>query len=193
MKNTPIKIAVFASGSGTNAENLIRCFSDSEKAKVELILTNNASAGVIERAVRYKTPYFVFDKKDFYQSKTVLNLLLEKKIDLVVLAGFLWLVPENLIASFENKIINIHPALLPEFGGKGFYGIKVHQSVIDSGALISGITIHFVNKQFDNGEIIFQAACHVSKQDTPASLAQKIHALEYNYFPVVIEKMISRI
>ena len=171
----------------------MRYFSNSEKGKVELILTNNAKAGVIERAARYKIQCFVFNKNDFYQSETILKLLQENKIDLVVLAGFLWLVPEYLINAFPNQIINIHPALLPGFGGKGLYGKKVHQAVMDSRERMSGITIHYVNNQFDDGEIIFQAACHVSRQDTPDSLALKIHELEYRYFPVVIEKILSNV
>ena len=171
----------------------MRYFLHSEKANLELVLTNNASSGVIERAARFMIPCKVFNKNDFYQSETILTLLQENKIDLVVLAGFLWLVPENLINAFPNQIINIHPALLPGFGGKGLYGTKVHQAVVDSGARMSGITIHYVNKQFDDGEIIFQAACHVSRQDTPDSLALKIHQLEYLYLPVVIEKIVSAV
>ena len=169
----------------------MRYFSDSEKARIELVLCNNASAGVIERASKLQVPCTVFNKKDFYETPVILQLLIEKKIDLIVLAGFLWLVPENLIHAFEKKIINIHPALLPGFGGKGFYGRNVHQSVIDSGAILSGITIHYVNTEFDDGEIIFQAACHISKQDTADSLAAKVHALEHNYFPVVVEKILD--
>ena len=157
------KIAVFASGSGTNAENLIRYFSNSGRAKVELVLCNNPVAGIIERARNLGVPSVVFNRKDFYESTMVLNQLLEKKIDLVVLAGFLWLIPWNIIATFEKKIINIHPALLPGFGGKGFYGMKVHQAIIDSKSLLSGITIHYVNEKFDEGEIIFQAASHAQR------------------------------
>ena len=186
------KIAVFASGSGTNAENLIRYFSNSGRAKVELVLCNNPVAGIIERARNLGVPSVVFNRKDFYESTMVLNQLLEKKIDLVVLAGFLWLIPWNIIATFEKKIINIHPALLPGFGGKGFYGMKVHQAIIDSKSLLSGITIHYVNEKFDEGEIIFQAASHVNKEDTAESLAKKIHELEYSYFPVVVEKVLTR-
>lgn len=191
MKNVMKKIAVFASGSGTNAENLVRSFARSEKAKTELILTNNPSAGVIDRAKTLNVPCTVFNKKDFYESDVVLNLLLGKKIDLIVLAGFLLLVPEKIIRTFEKKIINVHPALLPGYGGKGLYGKHVHRSVIDSGSMMSGITIHYVNERFDEGEIIFQAACHVGKKDTPDLLAEKIHRLEYAYFPVVVEKTLD--
>ena len=189
----PIKrIAVFASGSGTNAENLVHYFSNSDQVKVELILCNNPAAGVIDRAKNLDVPCFVFNRKDFYESTLVLNRLLEKKIDLVVLAGFLWLIPTNMIAAFEKKIINIHPALLPGVGGKGFYGMIVHQAVIDSKSLLSGITIHYVNEKFDEGEIIFQAACHINKQDSAEALAKKIHKLEYSYFPVVVEKVLTQ-
>jgi phosphoribosylglycinamide formyltransferase-1 len=191
VKNQQKKIALFASGSGTNAENLVRSFSRSRLATTELVLTNNVSAGVIERAKQLGVPCVVFNKKDFYETDAVLNLLLDKKIDLIVLAGFLLLVPEKLIRRFEKRIINIHPALLPGFGGKGFYGKNVHQSVIDSGNILSGITVHYVNEKFDDGEIIFQAACHVSKKDTADSLAEKIHDLEYRYYPVVVEKILT--
>ncbi len=191
MKNVIKKIAVFASGAGTNAENLIRYFSLSEKAKVELILTNNSSAGIIARAKALNTPCVVFSRKELHETDNVLNLLLEKKIDFIVLAGFLLLVPEKVIRAYEKKIVNIHPALLPAH--KGLYGNHVHQAVIDSGSLISGITIHYVNERFDEGEIIFQAACHVHKEDTAGMLAAKIHALEYSYFPVVVEKAIRNV
>ncbi len=182
---------MFASGSGTNAENICHYFSHSEKARVELILTNNATAGVIARAKKLEVPSIVFNRKDFFESEAILNLLREHKIDLLILAGFLWLVPQNLIHGFEKKIINIHPALLPGIGGKGYYGERVHRAVLEGGKIISGITIHYVNEKFDEGEIIFQAACHVSKDDTVDSLSTKIHALEYTYFPVVIEKVMK--
>lgn len=185
------KIAVFASGSGTNAENMVLHFAHSEKIRVVLILTNNASAGVIERAKKLNVPCIVFNRKDFFETDSILKLLKEHQIDLLVLAGFLWLIPQNLIRAFEKKIINIHPALLPGVGGKGFYGERVHREVLDRGNILSGITVHYVNEKFDEGEIIFQAACHVAKEDTADSLATKIHALEYTYFPVVIEKILG--
>ena len=192
MKNTIHKIAVFASGSGTNAENLARYFLNTSSAKVELILCNNSNAGVIARAKGLDIPCLIFNRQDFYESDVVLKLLTERKIDLIVLAGFLWLIPAALISAFEKKIINIHPALLPAFGGKGFYGKNVHQSVVDSKAHMSGITIHYVDEKFDEGEIIFQAACYIHKEDTAESLAKKIHALEYKYFPVVVEKVLKQ-
>ena len=157
---------------------------------MELILTNNATAGVIERAKKLNVHCIVFNRNDFFETDAILNLLRKYQIDLLVLAGFLWLVPQNLIRAFEKKIINIHPALLPGVGGKGFYGERVHREVLERGDVMSGITIHYVNEKFDEGEIIFQAACYVTKEDTADSLATKIHALEYTYFPVVIEKML---
>ena len=185
-----IRIAVFASGSGTNAEKVIQHFNNNQNAGVVLVLTNNSGAGVIERARRLNIPTKIFTKSELYDG-SVRNILSENKIDFIVLAGFLLLIPENIINEFHKKIINIHPALLPAHGGKGFYGDNVHQAVISSGAIMSGITIHHVNDKFDDGEIIFQAACHIDKSETPESLAKKIHALEYSYFPVVIEKVIK--
>ena len=192
MKENRKKIAVFASGSGTNAERLIKYFSDSDSAKVEAVFCNNSSAGVIARSEKLGVPVTVFTKKDFYDSGIIFKKLLDKKIDLIVLAGFLWLVPKDIIHSFEKRIINIHPALLPGFGGKGFYGINVHKSVIETGSLLSGITIHYVNEKFDDGEIIFQAACYIDKKDSADTLAKKIHELEYKYFPVVVEKLLKQ-
>lgn len=185
-----VNLAIFASGSGSNAENIADYFLDSKLIHVSLIVTNNQNAGVIDRAVRLGIPVVVFSKQDFFAASKVIDILHEYQIDHIVLAGFLLLVPEKLILAFLGKIINIHPALLPHHGGKGFYGNKVHEHVIASKSPISGITIHHVNEKFDEGEIIFQAACCVDKNDSPLDLANKIHQLEYSYFPVVIEKTI---
>ncbi len=184
------RIAIFASGSGTNAENIIRYFKANGKAITEVVLCNNPKALVIERAKILHTPSMVFTKQDFYDSAKIEKLLERLKIDLIVLAGFLWLVPESLIKKFPGKIINIHPALLPDHGGKGFYGSKVHEAVIQSGAKKSGITIHYVNEKFDEGEIIFQETCDIEPGDTPAKLAEKIHKLEQENFPRVIEEIL---
>ncbi len=184
------RIAIFASGSGTNAENIIRYFRDSDLIKTSLVLTNNSSAGVIERAERLSVPCFYFSREEFQSSEKVLEILKKEGIDYIILAGFLLLVPIALIRAYQDRIINIHPALLPAFGGKGFYGEKVHKAVISSGQVISGITIHHVNEHFDEGEIIFQAACHVDKSDDEKSLAAKIHELEQSYFPQVIKKVV---
>ncbi len=186
-----IRIAVFASGSGTNAERLVKHFINSGIAKVELILTNNKEAGVINRALGLKVKCEVFSNSQFKKGDDILQTLSKNKIDFIVLAGFLLLIPENIIREYKNRIMNLHPALLPLYGGKGFYGSKVHEAVIHSGSIMSGITIHKVNEKFDEGEIIFQAACHVNKEDTPSTLAEKIHSLEYAFFSNVVEKVIS--
>jgi phosphoribosylglycinamide formyltransferase-1 len=184
-------IAIFASGSGTNAEEIIRYFSTKNNAKVSLILTNKREAYVLKRAAKHRIPSVFFDQQDFYQNTTVLDILSEHKIDLIVLAGFLWLVPENILNAFNKRIINIHPALLPSYGGKGMYGEKVHKTVIENGEKESGITIHYVNQYYDSGDIIFQARCKVEKDDTAETLAGKIHALEYEHYPRIIDEVIS--
>ena len=184
-----IRIAIFASGSGTNAENIINYFQPSQDVSIPLILTNNPSAGVIKRAEKLGINYRVFSRDDFFTNDRVEQILAAEKIDYIILAGFLWLVPVNLIKYYKGRIINIHPALLPAFGGKGFYGDRVHDAVIESGQPISGISIHHVNEKFDEGGIIFQAACHVDRSDDASSLSDKIHLLEHKYFPVVLEKL----
>lgn len=165
----------------------MRFFRNHKQIVVKTVVTNNPSAGVIDRCEAFGVPCSVFNKSQFSDG-TVLNFLESEKIDFIVLAGFLLLVPTKLIEAFPDRIINLHPALLPQHGGKGFYGNRVHESVIASGAIMSGITIHYVNERFDEGAIIFQAACHVAKEDTAETLAKKIHELEYMYLPVVTEK-----
>jgi phosphoribosylglycinamide formyltransferase-1 len=184
------RIAIFASGSGSNAENIYHYFKRNNQVEISLILTNNPNAKVIERAKRLTISCEVFDKNMFYQTTKIVDLLSAKKIDLVVLAGFLWKIPENLIKAFPDKIINIHPALLPKYGGKGMYGDKVHQSVIENKETESGITIHYVNDNYDEGKIIFQAKCSILPTDNYEDLAKKIHALEYEYFPKVVEEIL---
>jgi phosphoribosylglycinamide formyltransferase-1 len=186
------KIAIFASGSGTNAENIIGYFSTKNSAKVTLVLSNRRDAFVLERATRLKIPWYFFDQSKFYDTGEVLDCLLKNGIDLIVLAGFLWLVPGDILKQYNRKIINIHPALLPKYGGKGMYGERVHRAVIENGDKISGITIHFVNESYDKGDIIFQERCKVDPSDTPDSLAMKIHSLEYQHYPRVIEEMILK-
>ncbi|MCD8539683.1 MAG: phosphoribosylglycinamide formyltransferase [Leadbetterella sp.] len=186
------KIVLFASGSGSNAENIINYFKDSGEVEVTMILTNNPSAGVIERGKRLDIPVVVFSKKNFGQSDTVIRLLKNAETDWVILAGFLWLVPESLIRAFPDRIINIHPALLPKYGGKGMWGHHVHEAVVRNRENESGITIHYVNEHYDEGKIIFQAICPLSASDTPEDVAQKVHALEYRYFPEIIEGEIRR-
>ena len=187
MKN----IAIFASGSGTNAENIIRYFSTKESAKVTVVLSNNRNAFVLKRAESLNVKSVFFDRDDFYRSEKVVDILSAEKTDFIVLAGFLWLVPDNIINKYAGRIINIHPALLPAYGGKGMYGDAVHKAVIENREKKSGITIHFVNNEYDRGSIIFQARCTVEPHDDYISLANKIHNLEYEHFPRVIEEVIN--
>jgi phosphoribosylglycinamide formyltransferase-1 len=189
MKN----IAIFASGSGTNAENIINYFSTKNSAKVVIVLSNKRDALVLSRARKLNVPSVFFDRHDFYESGNVLEYLRKSEIDFIVLAGFLWLVPDNILKSYNNRIVNIHPALLPSYGGKGMYGSKVHRAVIENREKESGITIHYVNGKYDEGDIIFQAKCPVLPSDTPESLATRIHELEYRYFPETVEKLINEI
>lgn len=184
-------IAIFASGSGSNAENIISHFKENNDIKVSLILTNNPEAYVIERAKKLNIPLVLFSKKELNGSNIVQEALISYKIDYVVLAGFLLLVPKSIIDMYMGRIVNIHPALLPKHGGKGMYGDNVHISVKNCGDTITGITIHNVNDKFDQGDIIFQATCDVLPNDTPESIATKVHELEYKYFPSVIEKHIK--
>jgi phosphoribosylglycinamide formyltransferase-1 len=186
-------IAIFASGSGTNAENLIRFFRTSQFGRVQVVLTNRSDAGVIDRAQALEVESLVFTREQFYSSNEVLDLLIERNIDYIVLAGFLWLVPEKLLLSFENKIVNIHPALLPKYGGKGMYGSRVQRAVIEAGESESGISIHYVNPEYDEGDIIFQARCDIEPGESPDSLAEKIHELEYKFFPTVVENLLKKL
>lgn len=185
------KIAVFASGSGTNAENIVKYFLNTSSGEVDCILCNKPDAYVLERAKQYSVDTMVFSREDFYKSQKVLDFLKKRKIDFIVLAGFLWLVPDYLTQNYSKKIVNIHPALLPKYGGKGMYGMKVHEAVVAAKEKESGISIHFVNECYDEGDIIFQATCPVLETDTAEDVAQKIHQLEYEHFPREIEKIIQ--
>ena len=187
MKN----IIVFASGSGSNAENIIRFFDKTPNVKVSWLLSNNPEAYALKRAEMLNISTMVFDRTAFRDSDQVLNFLIRCQPDLIVLAGFLWLVPEKIVKAFPNRIVNIHPALLPKYGGKGMYGDKVHQAVIANQEKESGITIHYVDEHYDEGNIIFQATCKITSEDTPDSLAEKIHALEHEHFPKVIESLLD--
>ncbi len=182
---------IFASGSGSNAENIHNRFQ-SNKIDIEIvsIFTNNPNAFVLERAKNLNTPSVVFDRNQF-KSGDVLDKVKAFQPDLIVLAGFLWLIPASFVQAYPNKIINIHPALLPKFGGKGMYGNNVHKAVVEAGETESGITIHYVNESYDEGNVIFQAKCNVLPSDTAADVAQKIHALEYEHFPTIIEKALQ--
>lgn len=186
MKN----IAIFASGSGSNAERICRYFKGNSGVDIKLILSNNAEAGVLERARKLGVSHTVFSRETFYKTDQILEQLLNLKIDLIVLAGFLWLIPSNLLKAFPNRIINIHPALLPDYGGKGMYGRHVHEAVIAAAEKKSGITIHFVNEAYDAGQIIFQETVDIEEGDTPDTLASKIHQLEHRHYPAVIEQLL---
>jgi phosphoribosylglycinamide formyltransferase-1 len=186
------KIAIFASGSGTNAQRIIECFKGHPVISVDLVLSNNPEAFVLTRAKLADIPTMVFSRQEFYESERILILLKEKNITLIVLAGFLWLIPDYLLREYAGRIVNIHPALLPKYGGKGMYGMRVHESVIQSGDRESGITIHMVNDKYDEGQIIFQARCPVDPGDTSESLAEKIHLLEYEHYPQVIESLLNK-
>lgn len=187
MKN----IVIFASGGGSNARKIIEHFQDSMTARVALVVSNKKDAGVLEIAAAHQIPTFLLTRADFYETKEILKILDEYRIDFIVLAGFLWLVPGYLIRAFPKKIVNIHPALLPLFGGKGMYGGYVHAAVKAAGAKESGITIHFANEQYDAGDIIFQATCALDENDTPETIARKVLALEHEHYPKVIEKLIK--
>ena len=186
-------IAIFASGSGTNAENIMHFFRTNPFGQVKLVLTNRADALVVSRAQSNDIEVVVFDKRQLSESDEVLTILKEREISFIVLAGFLWLVPPSILEAYENKIVNIHPALLPKYGGKGMYGKFVHEAVIRAGDRVSGITIHRVNQHYDEGDILFQATCPVDPEDTPQRLAEKIHQLEYEHFPKVIEQLLQEL
>lgn len=187
MKN----IAILASGNGSNAQKIIDHFRDSGLARVTVILSNKAEAGIFKIAEREQIPAVLIDKEQFFRGNTYVQLLQDLKTDLVVLAGFLWKVPANLIQAFPERIINIHPALLPKFGGKGMYGHFVHEAVLAAGEPESGITIHYVNEKYDDGGVILQERCAVSPEDTPETLARKVQALEHQWFPLIVERLLK--
>ena len=185
------KIAIFASGSGTNAEKIMSHFQHHEVGQVVLVLSNKPDAYVLERAGKFNVPTHVFDRERFCNSTEVIDLMNDTGIFLIVLAGFLWLIPSDLIRAFPDRMINIHPALLPDYGGKGMYGKYVHEAVIRNQDKDSGISIHYVNEVYDEGKIIRQEKCEVKPDDTPESLAQRIHLLEHKFYPLVIEELLQ--
>ena len=182
-------IAIFASGTGTNAENIIRYFKDSDKVRVAFVLVDNPTAQARERAKNLGVPTFIRMRPEFKEPTLIMPLLDLYQIDLIVLAGSLIFLPEYLTSRYDHRIINIHPSLLPKYGGKGFYGHKVHEAALASGDKESGITIHYVNNEYDSGDIIFKATCPILPDDTPDSLAERVHALEYQHFPHVIAEV----
>lgn len=187
------RIAIFASGSGSNAQKLMEYFKDSIEAEISLVLTNNPDAYVIQRADNFEIPSHLFDRNEFYKTDHVVDLLNDLEIDLIVLAGFLWLIPENLIKRYAGRIINIHPAILPRFGGKGMYGDHVHHAVIAAGESEGGITIHYVNENYDEGEYIYQAKYKIDQADNLEMIKFKGQQLEHLHYPRVIESLIKKL
>lgn len=185
------RIVILASGSGSNAENLIRFFQDHETISVVQVLSNNSQAKVLERAKKLGVSAFSFNRTAFTKTDDVLKLLIADKPDLIVLAGFLWKLPEHIIEAFPDKIINIHPALLPKYGGKGMYGSFVHEAIVANKETETGISIHYVNANYDEGAIIFQTKCPVNATDTAEDIAAKIHDLEMEHFPKVVQEILN--
>lgn len=186
-------IAIFASGYGSNAENLIRFFAGRDSAQVALVLTNKENAYVVNRARSLQVPCCVCPKEDWVTGERVLAVLQEYHVDFIVLAGFLMRVPDLLLQVYPHRIVNIHPALLPKYGGKGMYGMRVHEAVVAAGERQTGITIHYINGQYDEGDIIAQFMCNVLPEDSPEEVAQKVHALEYAHYPVVIARLVEEV
>jgi len=187
------RIAIFASGSGSNAQKIMEHFKRSTEAEVALVLTNNPEAYVLQRADSFEIPSHIFDRHEFYQTDEVLDLLKNLEIDLIVLAGFLWLIPQNLLKEYPGRIINIHPALLPKYGGKGMYGDKVHQAVMEANEPEGGITIHYVNENYDEGEFIYQAKYRIEKDDNLEMVKFKGQQLEHLHYPRIVETLIKKI
>lgn len=186
-------IAIFASGTGSNARNIIGYFKNSTDVRVALIVSNKKDAGVLDIAREHDIPVQVIDRRMFYETEEILTILRRHKIDFIVLAGFLWLIPEYLVKAFDRKMVNIHPALLPKYGGKGMYGMRVHEAVKAAGETETGITIHYVNEHYDKGDFVFQTRCAVAAEDTPADIARKVQQLEHRYFPEVIAQILRGI
>ena len=185
------KIAIFASGSGTNAENLIESYKDTSLV-VTRVYCNNAKAGVIARAQRLNVPVTIFSKDELWNSSVIMDSVRAEQVDFVILAGFMMLLPQTMIDAYRNKIINIHPSLLPKYGGKGMFGIHVHEAVLANHETESGITIHLVNEEYDSGKPLFQTTCPVLENDTPESLATRVHSLEYKYYPKIVREYIEK-
>jgi phosphoribosylglycinamide formyltransferase-1 len=185
------RLAVFASGNGSNTQRIAEYFAGHSGISVDLVLSNKPDAYVLTRAEKLGIPSMVFKRESFYGSDSLPAHLLSLNIDYLILAGFLWLIPQNLLDAFPGKIINIHPALLPKYGGKGMFGMKVHEAVIAAKEPESGITIHYVDERYDEGKIIFQSRCPVTGDDTAETLAMKVHALEYRWFPEVIAQVVT--
>lgn len=188
-----IHIAVFISGAGTNARNIIEYFKSHNKLAIALIVSNNYHSGALEISKESGIPFYIGSREDFYSTNRIVDALQAHKIQGIVLAGFLWLIPDNLLNLYSNRIVNIHPSLLPKYGGKGMYGMKVHQSVKNSNDNKTGITIHIVNAEYDKGEILLQESIAVHSEDTPEMIAQKVHQLEYEFYPKIIESYFEKV
>jgi phosphoribosylglycinamide formyltransferase-1 len=184
------RIVLFASGSGTNVENIVQYFQDNSEVTIASVLTNKRDAKVLDRCKKLKVSALYFNYHSFFRSDCVLRILESQQPDLIILAGFLWKIPENIIQKFPKKIINIHPALLPKYGGKGMYGARVHQAVKDNNENESGITVHYVNENYDEGAMILQVRTKIKAEDTLETIANKVHALEYEHYPKVIEQLL---
>ncbi|MBB4107954.1 MULTISPECIES: phosphoribosylglycinamide formyltransferase [Pedobacter] len=187
------RIAIFASGSGSNAQKLMEHFKRSNEIEISLVLTNNAEAYVLQRADNFEIPTHIFDKNEFYKTDEVVDLLKNLDIDFIVLAGFLWLIPKNLIHAYPGRIVNIHPAILPKFGGKGMYGDHVHQAVMAAGETEGGITIHYVNENYDEGEYIYQARYRIDKSDNLEMVKFKGQQLEHQHYPRIVEAIVKKL
>lgn len=186
-------IAVFASGTGTNAEKIMQHFEQHEEISVSLIISNKTNAPVLSKAVAFGVPTLLIDRHSFYQTHDILETLKRYGIDFIVLAGFLWLLPPYLVQAYAHRMVNLHPALLPRYGGKGMYGMHVHRAVCEAKENQTGMTIHYVNEQYDDGDIVFQATCPLQRGDTPEGIADKVRVLEHRYFPKVIEQLVKRL
>ncbi len=188
----PFRIAIFASGNGTNAEAIMNYFQSHSLIEVGLILSNNKEAKVLERADRFNVRSLTFDKTEFRDPTTILTSLEQQSITHIVLAGFMWLVPRYLVNAYPDKIVNIHPALLPKYGGKGMYGMNVHEAVKAASDTLTGITIHLVNEHYDEGKILLQKSCSIEAIDTVEDIADKVHALEHHWYPITIENWVTK-
>jgi phosphoribosylglycinamide formyltransferase 1 len=186
-------IAIFASGSGTNTENIINYFKDNDEVSIRLVVSNKKDAYVLERARQHNVPATVCPKPLWEDGKEILKLMRANEIDFIVLAGFLLKVPQALLDAYPRRIVNIHPALLPKYGGKTMYGSKVHEAVVAAKEKESGITIHFIDEHYDQGQTIFQAKCEISPEDTPDDVATKVHALEYKWYPEIIQRVVEKL
>ncbi|MEM0993924.1 MAG: phosphoribosylglycinamide formyltransferase [Bacteroidota bacterium] len=187
-----MKIAIFASGNGSNAQKIMAYFQNKAGISVALLVASKRNAPVLDKAKAHQIPSLVLQKKRFYQTEELLQQLVISQIDFIVLAGFLWLVPAYLVRAYAKRIINIHPALLPKFGGKGMYGMNVHRAVVEAQESVSGITIHYVNEAYDEGSILFQASCPLTAEDRAEDVARKVQSLEHQYFSPIIEAILPK-